>query len=309
VNFYKHHIGDYAQATAHLTFTEDAAYSRLLRKYYAEEKPIPADLKAAQRLVGARSREEREAVETVLGEFFVLEGDGWHNKRADEELGRWRVQAESNRKVAEEREARKRARQANDKTTIRGDGGNESSNESFSGGEHESSPSREPNQKPEARSQKEASLPDTLSHTAPSAAVSGQFEGHERPAQGANPAAPHAIALNQLGHRCTAMNPELVAFVQDGGTVDHLREVAGLPECTGKPAGYVVKIARRELAERASAIQPSARAGPNGHAPSKTLSAIQTLQGMKSDGPMASRRDPGRAHQAALPQPRSDTGE
>ena len=47
MNYYEHHIGDYAQATAHLTFVEDAAYSRLIRKYYAEERPLPADLAAA----------------------------------------------------------------------------------------------------------------------------------------------------------------------------------------------------------------------------------------------------------------------
>lgn len=281
MNFYKHHIGDYAQATAHLTFVEDSAYSRLLRKYYAEEKPIPSDLRAAQRLVGARTKEERAAVETVLGEFFVLEADGWHNKRADEELGRWQAQAEANRKVAEEREAKKRARLANATVTNRGGAGNDSSNDSFGVGKHESLPSREPNQKPEARSQKEAFSPDTLSHTTPSAAVSGQFEGHERPSTTPNPAAPHAIALNHAGFRCTGMNPELVAFVEAGGTVEHLQQVATLPECAGKPAGYVVKIARRELVDRAAAITPSTNARSNGQ-PSKTLQGIARLEALKN---------------------------
>jgi len=32
MNYYEHHIGDYAEATAHLTFIEDATYSRLIRK-------------------------------------------------------------------------------------------------------------------------------------------------------------------------------------------------------------------------------------------------------------------------------------
>ncbi len=90
MNYYEHHIGDYAQATAHLTFVEDAAYSRLIRKYYAEERPLPADLSAVQRLVGARTREEKSAVQTVLEEFFFLEADGWHNKRADAEIERYR---------------------------------------------------------------------------------------------------------------------------------------------------------------------------------------------------------------------------
>jgi uncharacterized protein YdaU (DUF1376 family) len=38
MNYYEHHIGDYAEATSHLTFVEDAAYSRLIRKYYSTEK-------------------------------------------------------------------------------------------------------------------------------------------------------------------------------------------------------------------------------------------------------------------------------
>jgi uncharacterized protein YdaU (DUF1376 family) len=89
MNYYEHHLGDYAQATAHLSFLEDAAYSRLIRKYYAQEKPLPADIPAVQRLVGARIKEEREAVEIVLREFFVLLDDGWHNRRCDEEIARY----------------------------------------------------------------------------------------------------------------------------------------------------------------------------------------------------------------------------
>lgn len=109
MNFYKHHIGDYAQATGHLSFVEDAAYSRLLRKYYAEEKPLPVDLKSVQRLVGARTPEERDAVQAVLEEFFHLENDGWHNKRCDEELSKLRSVKEINRRIAKDREAAKRA--------------------------------------------------------------------------------------------------------------------------------------------------------------------------------------------------------
>jgi uncharacterized protein YdaU (DUF1376 family) len=90
MNYYEHHIGDYAEATAHLTFVEDAAYSRLIRKYYATEKPIPADLKKAQRLVGAREKVEREAVVAVLEEFFELRDDGWHQVRCDRDIARFK---------------------------------------------------------------------------------------------------------------------------------------------------------------------------------------------------------------------------
>ena len=119
INFYKHHLGDYAQATGHLTFVEDAAYSLLLRKYYADERPIPAEIKFAQRLVGARTREEKNAVQTVLEEFFILESDGWHNKRCDAELEKANAQADTNRKIAEDRETKRRERLGHDIDTNR----------------------------------------------------------------------------------------------------------------------------------------------------------------------------------------------
>jgi uncharacterized protein YdaU (DUF1376 family) len=193
MNFYKHHIGDYDQATRHLSFVEDAAYCRLMRKCYAEEKPLPADLRQVQRLIGARTREERDAVSSVLAEFFVLESDGWRNKRCDEEISRANAQADANKKVAQAREEKKRLQKANDSntnraplnSTIRGAGEHDSltgdpavsittnaDQKTFSEKfpnyrvgsnpanpremdivEHESLPSREPSQTPDSRLQ------------------------------------------------------------------------------------------------------------------------------------------------------------
>ena len=49
MNYYEHHLGDYAEATAHLSFVEDAAYSRLMRKAYATEKRTVERLGLAKR--------------------------------------------------------------------------------------------------------------------------------------------------------------------------------------------------------------------------------------------------------------------
>lgn len=38
MNYYEHHLGDWAAATGHLTWDEDMAYTRLLRAYYHHEK-------------------------------------------------------------------------------------------------------------------------------------------------------------------------------------------------------------------------------------------------------------------------------
>ncbi|WP_265280654.1 YdaU family protein [Verminephrobacter aporrectodeae] len=112
MNYYEHHIGDYAEATAHLSFIEDAAYSRLIRKYYAIEKPLPAEIKAVQRIVSARSKDERDAVGAVLEEFFTLQNDGWHNARCDEEIARYKEGAsERDQKNAHEKERTRRHRE------------------------------------------------------------------------------------------------------------------------------------------------------------------------------------------------------
>lgn len=103
MNYYEHHLGDYAAATAHLSWDEDMAYQRLIRAYYHHEKPIPADLKAACRLVRATSATQRQAVETVLQEFFDLGPDGWRQKRCDAEIARYQEKQEKARRSAKAR--------------------------------------------------------------------------------------------------------------------------------------------------------------------------------------------------------------
>jgi len=103
MNYYEHHIGDYAEATAHLTFIEDATYSRLIRKYYATEKPLPIEIKLVQRLINARSKEEKNAVVSVLNEFFILSDDGWRQERCDHEITRFKDKQLKARRSAEGR--------------------------------------------------------------------------------------------------------------------------------------------------------------------------------------------------------------
>lgn len=94
---FAHHIGDYAAATAHLSFVEDAAYHRLLRLYYQNERPLPANENEVMRLVRAASRSEKNAVSRILREFFTLMSDGWHQSRADQEINVYKGQANRGR--------------------------------------------------------------------------------------------------------------------------------------------------------------------------------------------------------------------
>jgi uncharacterized protein YdaU (DUF1376 family) len=86
MKYFRFHLGDYTQATAHLTWLEDAAYNRLLRVYYANEAPLPGDLPTIFRLVQARTKGEKEAVVSVLNEFFFDVNHEYRNKRADAEI-------------------------------------------------------------------------------------------------------------------------------------------------------------------------------------------------------------------------------
>jgi uncharacterized protein YdaU (DUF1376 family) len=101
LNFYKHHLGDYDGATAHLSWDEDMAYTRLLRTYYRREKPF-TDRSEAYRLTRATSKAQRSAVDTVLDEFFTQESDGFRNKRADQEIEAYQNQCENNRRVGKQ---------------------------------------------------------------------------------------------------------------------------------------------------------------------------------------------------------------
>jgi uncharacterized protein YdaU (DUF1376 family) len=98
MNYYPHHIGDYAKDASHLTMIEDGAYRRMMDTYYSTERPLPLDRAALYRLVRALSKAERGAVDAVLQEFFQQNSDGWHSKRCDEEIAKAK---EKSRKAAD----------------------------------------------------------------------------------------------------------------------------------------------------------------------------------------------------------------
>jgi uncharacterized protein YdaU (DUF1376 family) len=112
MNHFPFHIGDYAEATGHLSFIEDATYFRCIRKYYSTEKALPREISQVQRLIGAKTKEEKNSVEVVLNEFFILEEDGWHNKRCDQELEKYREGSkEDQERKAHEKERLRRYRE------------------------------------------------------------------------------------------------------------------------------------------------------------------------------------------------------
>ncbi len=98
MNFYKRHLGDYAKDAGHLTMLEHGAYTLLLDRYYTVEQPI-ANREEAYRFCRARTRDEKAAVDTVLREFFVYEGESFKNRRAEEEIAKASHQRTVNQEI------------------------------------------------------------------------------------------------------------------------------------------------------------------------------------------------------------------
>jgi len=87
---YPHHIGDFNQATRHLTRIERSIYRDLLDLYYDTEKQLPLDDVWIRRKVIAHSNEEVTAVEQVLNEFFTKTPTGWYHERCEAEIEAYR---------------------------------------------------------------------------------------------------------------------------------------------------------------------------------------------------------------------------
>ena len=101
MNYYEHHLGDWAAATGHLSWDEDMAYTRLLRAYYHHERAIPEGQQ--YRLAKASTPAHRKAVDQVLSEFFELREGHYHQRRADAEVARYQ---DKQRKARESAQAR-----------------------------------------------------------------------------------------------------------------------------------------------------------------------------------------------------------
>jgi len=96
MNFYPFHIGDYISHTSHLTNEEDLAYRRLIDFYYQTEQPFTRNLT----WLAKRVKSTEEIIATVLVEFFEETEEGWKNKRADEEIAKYKAMQEGGRKGA-----------------------------------------------------------------------------------------------------------------------------------------------------------------------------------------------------------------
>lgn len=84
MNYLEHHLGDYAKRALSFSMLAHGAYSVLRDRYFTKEQPLPAA--DVYRVASARTKDEREAVDTVLAEFYRLDGDAWRCDEFDAQL-------------------------------------------------------------------------------------------------------------------------------------------------------------------------------------------------------------------------------
>lgn len=84
--YYQKHIGDFNNATRHLTRVERSLYSDAIELYYETEKPLINDFERLCKLLLAVTEEEKTALKSILSEFFTETEKGFLNKRCNEEI-------------------------------------------------------------------------------------------------------------------------------------------------------------------------------------------------------------------------------
>lgn len=106
MHYYKKNIGDYAKKAGRLTMLQHGAYTLLLDACYDREQ-FPT-LEDAIEWTWASTKEEIEAVEFVLKKFFLLTDGKYVQNRISEELEKYHANSETNKRIAMEREAKRK---------------------------------------------------------------------------------------------------------------------------------------------------------------------------------------------------------
>lgn len=108
MHYYKRNIGDYHRKAGRLTMLQHGAYTLIMDSCYDREQ-FPTREQAID-WCWASTPEEIAAVDFVLNKFFILSGDVFVQGRINDELERYHGNAETNRRIALEREENRRNR-------------------------------------------------------------------------------------------------------------------------------------------------------------------------------------------------------
>lgn len=243
MNFFKLYIGDYQRDTAHLSVTEHGAYLLMLQHYYATEKPLPTG-KALHRMLRAQDKDEREAIDAVVAQFWKETPDGLVNGRADAEITKANAQADTNRTIAQAREARRKASRT----------------------EHEQSTNRATNDQPN-----HSQTPDTRLSERTSAESARPPDGTKAGAM--------CLAMRRAG--LSAVNPgdpRLLALIEQGATEAEFVGIAGEAAAKQKGWGWVLAALQARRADAAAINLAPLVEPPKNDAAEKTQQMLDSMK-------------------------------
>lgn len=99
MNYYSHHIGDFNNATRHLTRVERSLYRDAIELYYDTESALTLDFDKLARRLLANDSDEKASLLDVLNEFFNKTDDGWTHDRCEEEIAKYRANTSNKAKA------------------------------------------------------------------------------------------------------------------------------------------------------------------------------------------------------------------
>jgi uncharacterized protein YdaU (DUF1376 family) len=143
MHYYKRNLGDYYQKAGRLSMLQHGSYTLLIDACYDREK-FPT-LEEAKEWAWASSSAEIEAVEFVLNKFFTIENGVYVQSRIREEIEKYHSNAATNKRIADERETKRKENNTNRVPTV-----------------NEAPPNQEPvtnNHKPTTKESKDLSPP------------------------------------------------------------------------------------------------------------------------------------------------------
>lgn len=112
MHYYKRNLGDYAKKAGRLTMLQHGAYTLLIDSCYDRE--VFPTLEQALEWTWASTEAEVEAVKFVLSRFFTLDKDGCYvQDRILCELLEYHAKADTNKRIAIERETKRKEKSTN----------------------------------------------------------------------------------------------------------------------------------------------------------------------------------------------------
>jgi uncharacterized protein YdaU (DUF1376 family) len=111
MHYYKRNIGDYAKKAGRLSMLQHGSYTLLIDACYDREQ-FPTKEEAIE-WTWASTTAEIEAVEFVLRKFFTLEDGVYVQKRIQEEIAEYHLKADTNKRIANERETKRKEKRTN----------------------------------------------------------------------------------------------------------------------------------------------------------------------------------------------------